>query len=857
MKHPLIYSFFLVLLGISISAAQQIVPASDTARHISSVIDTTKIHADSTGRADSTKQKNGVDTVINYSAQDSVVYAIHSRTMHLFKKSELKYQSIKMQAELVDIDWNSSILTARGIPDTAHADSILGKPIMNDGGEEYRGEVIHYNFRSKQGKIKVGKTDMENGYCLGEQIKKVDTDELFIADGRFTTCSLADPHYYFTSPRMKVYAHDKIVAEPVYFYVSDVPILALPFGVFPNHSGRSSGIITPGYGDDATYGWYLNHLGYFLAASDYWDLSTAFDIYSRGKWMNQTIVNYALRYNFTGSIKASITSLNNGDPGDLNYSQSRDYYVNIMHYQELEPSPNTSNIAVNFTFMSSTYFQNFSTNLNDLQQQNIISSANYSKNWDEANRSLTVSLYQDQNLATGDMELKLPNISFNQGTIYPFQKKTKSTGADGTTSEPDRNLLEMIGINYNAAYTNDRVKQSQLFDSAYTPAGWVDSVRDFSQINTNSLTQNFSLSISPKLGYFTISPSFSWSDTRTMVNGHMPLLNSDSSVITKDTSSWVSTGVISTGISTSTRFYGMLSPDILGITAIRQTITPSFGISYFKYIYGTNMQNHAMIGTFNIGNNFEMKVQKNDSAQTEDKIQLMNVSVSSSYDFAADSMNLSPVSIAYHTDIGSILSVGGGATYDPYAFDTTGDRRSKSFEWNENGELARLTNFNISLSTSLKGEKKQDKKNLSPADSAQQEQNRVNGDGSFQAAQQKAYQTVYDREEADFSIPWKLSLIYTFSQSQYDPRSITRSSSVNIDASFNLTEKWQISSRASYDFLANKQYIQYVNISRDLHCWQMNLYYYPSGTLAGYRFEIRVKAPQLSDLKLTKQNNPR
>jgi len=125
----------------------------------------------------------------------------------------------------------------------------------------------------------------------------------------------------------------------------------------------------------------LNHLGYFLAASDYWDLSTAFDIYSRGKWMNQTIVNYALRYNFTGSIEASITSLNNGDPGDLNYSQSRDYHVNIMHYQELEPSPNTSKIAVNFTFMSSTYFQNFSTNLNDLQQQNIISSANYSKNW--------------------------------------------------------------------------------------------------------------------------------------------------------------------------------------------------------------------------------------------------------------------------------------------------------------------------------------------------------------------------------------------------------------------------------------------------------------------------------------------
>ncbi len=769
MKHFLIYPLFLVNLGLSMAAprqtagnAQHTVPASDTTRHVSGIIDTAKFSTDSTGRADTTKQKSGVDTVINYSAQDSVIYSIHSRTMHLFKKSELKYQAIKLQSELVDIDWDSSILTAQGIPDTAHADSILGKPIMNDGGEEYRGEVIHYNFKTKKGKIKVGTTEMENGYCLGAQIKKVDTDELFVSDGRFTTCSLTDPHYYFASPKMKVYAHDKIVAEPVYFYISDVPILALPFGVFPNHSGRSSGIITPGYGDDATYGWYLNHLGYFWAASDYWDLATAFDIYSRGKWRNQTIINYNLRYNFTGSINASITSLNTGDPGDPTYSESRDYYVNIMHNQDLSPSPNTSNISVNFTFMSSTYFKNFSTNINELQEQNIVSTANYQKKWDASNRSLTVSLYQDQNLATGDMEERLPNISFSQGTIYPFQKKSKSAGLDGTTSETDQNLLEMIGISYNASYTNDRIKQSQLFDSAYTPNGWIDSVKDFSQINTNALTQNFSLSISPKLGYFTISPSFSWSDSRTMVNGRMPVLASDSSVMTKDTSSWIGTGQISTGISASTRFYGMLHPDIFGITAIRNTITPSFGISYEKYIYGDYMPKHAMVGSFSVGNNFEMKVQKNDSAQTEDKIQLMNVSVSSSYDFAADSMNLSPVSINYHTDIGSILSIGGSATYNPYVFDTSSGTRVNRFEWDETGKLADLTNFYISLSTSLKGEKKQDKKNLSPADSAQQEQNRVNGEGSFQPRSQKHFRpfTIERKPTSAFHGNWGSAILF-------------------------------------------------------------------------------------------------
>jgi hypothetical protein len=33
--------------------------------------------------------------------------------------------------------------------------------------------------------------------------------------------------------------------------------------------------------------------------------------------------------------------------------------------------------------------------------------------------------------------------------------------------------------------------------------------------------------------------------------------------------------------------------------------------------------------------------------------------------------------------------------------------------------------------------------------------------------------------------------------------------------------------------------------------------WFPMGTLEGYRFELKVKAPQLQDLKLTKQSNSR
>jgi hypothetical protein len=37
----------------------------------------------------------------------------------------------------------------------------------------------------------------------------------------------------------------------------------------------------------------------------------------------------------------------------------------------------------------------------------------------------------------------------------------------------------------------------------------------------------------------------------------------------------------------------------------------------------------------------------------------------------------------------------------------------------------------------------------------------------------------------------------------------------------------------------------------------MSFSWYPMGILEGYRFELKVKAPQLQDLKVTKQSSAR
>ena len=327
---------------------------------------------------------------------------------------------------------------------------------------------------------------------------------------------------------MKVFVRDKVVAEPIILYVADVPILALPFGVFPAHGGRSSGLIAPAYGDDNRFGWYLSHLGYYWAASDYWDLGTMFDLYSRGRWQNQTTIRYALRYYFGGSITARITSSPEGEPSDPNYTKTRDYYFNITHGQKISPS---SDLNVNFTFMNGNYFKNNSFNLSEILQQNMESYATYTKSWESSSRWLSINVSRDQNLTTNETSEVLPSISFTQGTVFPFRKQMKTRGLSAAP-ETDLNFAELLGLSYNASFTNtrtklvasDSVKQSQAADS-------LTEINDFRTTNTQLLNQGVSVSISPKLGYFTVSPSISFTDSRTWTQSETPDRNSADSLL--------------------------------------------------------------------------------------------------------------------------------------------------------------------------------------------------------------------------------------------------------------------------------------------------------------------------------------
>ena len=711
---------------------------------------------------------------------------------------------------------------------------MIGLPVLKDKDEVYDGKELGYNFKTRRGRIIVADTKMDEGFYHGEQLKKVGKDVLFVADGRYTTCDKSDPHYYFFSPKMKVTLQDKVIAEPIYMYIADVPVFWFPVAVFPSKGGRRSGFIPPAIAEDATHGRLLRHIGYYWAINDYMDWSVKTDLYTKGSWAIFSNYQYKLRYYFSGGLSGEYRKMLEGESSDPNRRKNLSYNVHISHHQEINP---TTRADVNFTFASNNSYLN-TINLNQALQQDITSNATISKYWEGTPNSVSMSISRRQNLTNGNINETLPSLSFNHSQSFPFRSsKNKS-------SEISKLLwYEMIGVSYNANFSNNRAKTQTTIKGITTNINGIDtsiSVNDYRFDRNYRLSQGFNMSISPKVGYFTISPSMNYSDERSLADNKIPD-SSQGQLIKRNERVWSRKGTFSSGVSANTKLYGIFQPNLLGIEAFRHTLSPSLAFIYSKQVVGENLPKKQMLLNLTVSNNFEMKTKPEKEEEEGKKIQLLNLNTGISYNFAADSLNFSPFTLNYRTNIANKLDVGGNVGYDLYKFEQTSPghyERVNKFLIVEEGRLARMTNFSISLSTSLSGERK-GSASSSTSDTLRQHQARG------------TYRNLLEEEEPDFSIPWSLSLSWDYSENK-EPTRKSKSSNIRGNLEFNLTTNWKFYISGGYDIKNHEMVLPQINISRDLHCWIMNFTWVPLGPYRFYSFEIRLKAPQLQDIKVTK-----
>ena len=349
------------------------------------------------------------------------------------------------------------------------------------------------------------------------------------------------------------------------------------------------------------------------------------------------------------------------------------------------------------------------------------------------------------------------------------------------------------------------------------------------------------------------------------------------------------------GVSASTKLYGMYrfkNPNSK-IQAFRHVITPTISFSYApdfshqKYGYYKAVQSdttgrvtiyspfagnaysvpssgRSMSLNFSLQQNLEMKVlSKRDTTGTRIIKLIDNFTISGSYNFLADSMNLSNISLSFRSKLTNNFGIQLSATLDPYVVTPEGRRINKLML--SRGKLGRIVSTGWSFGYSFNS------KNQS-APSGQALTNDITSQpidpaysnpffdpyGTMDPVLRRQYmaQTYYD-----FNMPWNFSFNYTISYGISLVNNGTTGYRKNINqtigfnGSVNLTPKWGISFQGGFDLMTRKLTTSSISITRDLHCWQMGFSWIPFGFHKSWSFNIGVKSSMLQDLKYDKSQS--
>jgi hypothetical protein len=845
--------------------------------------------------ADTTKKKEPLDAPVIYEASDSIVFTKEGYA-HLYGEGKVNYQNIELTSAVITMNMDSSTVYATGVTDTAGVET--GSPIFKDGETPYESKIMRYNFKTKKGFINSIVTQQGEGYVTSEEGKKGANDEIYMRHGKYTTCDNHEhPHFYLKLSMAKVRPKKNVVFGPAQLVVEDVPLpIAVPFGFFPFNSSYSSGFIMPTYGDEMNRGFYLRDGGYYFAISDQMDLKVLGEIFTKGSWGLSAASNYNKRYKFSGSFNASYLVTKTGEKNMPDYSVSKDFRIQWSHRQDAKANPNSS-FSASVNFATSSYDRSSLSSLYNPQQysQNTkASSVSYSRNFPEIGLNISGAFNITQNTRDSSLSMTLPDVNISLNRIYPFKRK-KSAG--------DERWYEKISLQYTGSITNSiSTKDNLLFKTPLTQ--WENGMQ-----HKIPVSATFNL-----FKYINIVPSFNYTERwylRKVKQSYDASPTSRDHVKRDTINGFNRLYDYNLSLQMNTKLYGMYKPLFMKskelqirhvfTPTVSYTYTPDFGKSRYGYydtytytdedgevrtveyspyegaVYGYPGKNMSQNISFSIDNNIEMKMKSDKDTTGYKKISLIDqLGASLSYDVA--NKKWSDLSMNLRLKLTKSYTFNMNASFATYAYQfdengnvVVGDRTEWSY-----GRFGRFQGYSGSFSYTLNndtfkklfGKKDEDEKNKDNKGKEENEDEETEEETEEQNNNSNMRKTEKASVDSDgylaFKLPWSVSLSYSYSiredrskdiniKTMRYPYSLTHS--LNVSGNFKIGSRWNMTYSTGYDFTSKEMSMTTLNITRDLHCFNMScgLVF---GPFTSYNFSIRANSSMLTDaLKWDQRSN--
>ncbi|MCP4581556.1 MAG: hypothetical protein GY839_08035 [candidate division Zixibacteria bacterium] len=757
-------------------------------------------------------------TDTTYYDAEEIDYLVKDRLINLTDRGVLSYENMALESGWIQYDLDEEILIAEGVPVETDSGEVFDQtPILKEDADELFGQRMVYNIKSRKGKVELGKTEMDQGYYRGKRIRQVEDDVLFVTGGEYTTCDREHTHFHFYCHHMKMLGKEKVIARPVILMIGPLPIFAIPYYVFPTRKGRHSGILPFQLGNFERGERFIRNVGYYWAASDYWDAQASFDYYENKSTVLNGRVNYNLRYKLNGNVSTSFSR----NTSWSNYErQVRDgWSVRFSHSQTLSESMRLSGSG---RFLSSKdYNQDNSYDQEERLNRSVNAQANFRKNWQ--NESISIAVDQNWNLDTDIKTRRLPTIQFSRKSLplfSPPSKKKKNERVLPWIEEEEEETdswYHSIYFGINSTFNN------------YEQLNKKNEILDWTKYKT--LKSKASLRSPQKFfGFLTISPTANIEQTFYKIDKTHTVDSVD--IVTDD---YFRREVWSAGISMNTSLYGTVYPNIFRVTGLRHVITPSVSYSYApKVEKNQEYQQFTGVGssssrrknmTFSLNNVFQMKAF---SGGEEKKIDLFSLNSSTGYDFEKDDHRLSDLSSSLRSGALKILNISLSSRHSFYD-EITQERQLLN---------PRLLSFSASTSFSRKfrlgGKKK------------------TENEGGFDFGDDFTQSPIPGKGDPTFGENKETSLNVSLSHRYVEQRSggHVKSKTSKLSAAFDLslTKGWQMNLDFQYDLEKKQTEFPVLKMGRNLHCWAGEFIWQPSGPLAGYYFRIYIK--QIPDIKV-------
>lgn len=814
-----------------------------------------------------------LETQVNYTAKDSMIVNLKMEKAYLFEEAHIDYGEYSLDACFIEFDFKTKNVTARYCVDSTGKKR--GTPVLSDGETTTEADSLKFNFESKRGITYHVRLQEGEGYVHGSKVKRQENGEIHIDTALYTTCNLDHPHYYFKLRKAIIIPNDKIISGPINLFVADIPTpLGLPFAFIPNQDKGSNGIIIPTYGESAL-GFYLANGGYYHKfKNDRLSMAFTGDIYSRGSWAVYNTTNYAKRYKHSGNLSLTFRKTKTGEKEFDDYSEQTDFLIEWGHKQDPKSIPGMSFRANIKAGTGSVYANDFGNNVvnpNNYLTNTFNSNIAFGKTFKKVPSNLSINLRHSQNTNTHKVSFTLPDVTYSLNRFYP----AKWFKSGNVVKSKARKQLEKVGITYILNAKNETTIADTLL-----------SINHLERLNDNmrnGLKHTATASASfPFLGNaITFTPSVN-ANALMYFEKTTKYYDPTSETVVTDTIQEFNTPVWATfNASFTSKIYGFYEfADFMQgkkQSKIRHVITPGANFSlrpdngwqysyvrdslgnlnyatpFDSQIYGSAPTGSSGKVSFNLINAFEIRQNNlNDTTGNTPYVYknlLDNLTFSSGYDIMRDSLNWDNLSISGRTNIAKLFNTRFGATLDPYARDTNNTIMNK-FTKDVEGKLFNLTAANIAFGINLRSKQNKDKikKKIKsgdvPEDVTEEELKEVNKNLDEYVQFGEAWN-------------WSLNLGYNLQYNrkfQYDAKDTFQlTQTLNVSGQMNITANWNVGFQTNYDITNEKFSYTSVEVTRNLHCWEMTFNWVPFGYMKSYNIQINVKSSLLQDLKLQRR----